>query len=147
MARDRGQVSVEFQMPLYPMLDDRMITPSAQNNDAPCWNSKLNEQAWEIYLKGLKGEVPYYAAPARADGLSGMPPAVTFVGDLEPFADETREYIRKLEDAGIATQFRVFEGCFHAFDMMCPEAKVSKEAVDFLCAAVKRQVLEVKQAT
>lgn len=34
-ARDKNEVAIAFQMPLYPMLDDRMNTPSATDNDAP----------------------------------------------------------------------------------------------------------------
>lgn len=34
-ARDKGEVSLAFQMPLYPMVDDRMITKFSQNNDPP----------------------------------------------------------------------------------------------------------------
>lgn len=33
-ARDRGEVNIAFQMPLYPMLDDRP-TETSKNNDAP----------------------------------------------------------------------------------------------------------------
>mgnify|MGYP001125490301 CR=1 FL=1 len=90
-ARDQQDVAIAFQMPIYPMLDDRMETESAQNNDMPVWNSKSNALAWRLYLAGLFGtdHVPPYAAPARADRYEDLPPTVTFVGDLEPFRDET----------------------------------------------------------
>ena len=66
-ARDKGEVPIAFQMPLYPMLDDREITKSSKNNDAPVWNTESNRAGWELYLKGIpKDEVPGYAAPARA---------------------------------------------------------------------------------
>ena len=54
-ARDKREVAIAFQMPLYPMLDDRMITKSSQNNDAPVWNTKSNENAWKLYLGSLYG--------------------------------------------------------------------------------------------
>src|SRR5690606_30824760 len=38
-ARDRGEVNLAFQMPLYPMIDDRMVTESAGDNNAYVWNS------------------------------------------------------------------------------------------------------------
>ena len=40
-ARDFGDASIAFQMPLYPMLDDRH-TKSSENNDAPIWNTEKN---------------------------------------------------------------------------------------------------------
>lgn len=130
-ARDLGEVSVAFCMPLYPMLDDRMQTPSSQNNDAPVWNSRSNEAAWRLYLDQAD-TVEKYAAPARETDFSGFPPTLTFVGDIEPFYDETCAFIDKLHHAGVDTRFRVFENCFHAFDVTCPKSVVAKESDRFL---------------
>lgn len=71
-ARDEGTIPVTFQLPLYPMLDDRGITASSRGNDAPVWNTASNETAWRLYLRGVD-EVPAYAAPARAEDLAGFP--------------------------------------------------------------------------
>lgn len=85
MARDRASVNIAFQMPLYPMLDDR-DTESSRDNHGQVWNTRKNHIAWKLYLRGTpKGHVPAYAAPARAQDVSGLPPAYTFVGDGEPF--------------------------------------------------------------
>lgn len=129
-ARDTGEVNIAFQMPLYPMLDDRMQTSSAQNNDAPVWNSKANEAAWKLYLGPLYGtsDVPPYAAPARERDFSGLPPAYTFVGDIEPFHDETLAYIRQLRAAGVPAVLDVYPGCFHGFNVAFPKASVSQQA-------------------
>lgn len=43
-ARDEGSVRVSFHMPLYPMLDDRMTTPSSRENDAPCGTRRLTRR-------------------------------------------------------------------------------------------------------
>lgn len=65
LARDRGEVNISFQMPLYPMLDDR-DTDSSRDNRAPIWNTRRNHWAWKKYLGALWGkDVPAYAAPAR----------------------------------------------------------------------------------
>ena len=63
-ARDKKEVNIAFQMPLYPMLDDR-DTASSKNNKSPIWNTKRNHKAWEMYLGKLyKKDVPKYASPA-----------------------------------------------------------------------------------
>ena len=132
-ARDKGEVEIAFQMPLYPMIDDRMVSESAKENNAPVWNSKSNRMGWKLYLGDLfEKDVPAYAAAARATDYSNLPPSVTFVGDLEPFRDETIEYVNNLRKAGIPVDFQIYKGCYHGFDIMCPNAKVSKEAVSFL---------------
>jgi len=133
-ARDKKEVAISFQMPLYPMLDDRMDTASEIDNDAPVWNFKANRAAWKMYLGNLfetKG-VPEYAAPARATDYSDLPPAVTFVGSIEPFCDETVMYFENLQKAGIPADIKVYKGCYHAFDMMQPKAAASLDAVAFV---------------
>ncbi|MBR3766907.1 MAG: alpha/beta hydrolase [Clostridia bacterium] len=118
-ARDTGDVNIAFQMPLYPMLDDRMITESSQNNDAPIWNTKSNLLAWQLYLGELFGtdDVPKYAAPAREEDYAGLPPTLTYIGTIEPFWDETNIYVENLKAAGVEVMFKTFEGCFHGFDL------------------------------
>ncbi|MDD4074496.1 MAG: alpha/beta hydrolase [Eubacteriales bacterium] len=134
LARDRGDVSIAFQMPLYPMLDDRMITASSQDNDAPIWNTVSNIAAWRQYLGDDYGtdNVSKYAAPSRETDYSGLPPTITFVGSIEPFRDETIQYVDHLKTAGVPVTFKLFEGCFHGFDIACPDTLVGKQAAAFL---------------
>jgi acetyl esterase/lipase len=141
LARDRGQIPIAFQMPLYPMIDDRP-TKSNIGNTAPVWNSKSNILAWKLYLGDLHGkpDVPCYAAPARAKDFSRLPKTFTFVGDIEPFYAETADYAESLRKCGTLVEFKVFKGCFHAFDMVCPKASVSREAACLLEAAFKSAV-------
>lgn len=132
MARDRGDVRVAFQLPLYPMIDDRNATDSARDNDAPVWNEQHNRLGWQLYLGPLSGgDVPPYAAPARETNYAGLPPTATFVGELDPFRDETIQYVENLRSAGVDVEFRVFEGCYHGFDGIRAESKVGREANAF----------------
>ena len=130
MAHDRGDVNIAFQMPLYPMLDDR-DTESSRDNHAPNWNTKRNHKAWKRYLRDAYGTdfVPCYAAPARRTDYSGLPPCYTYVGDLEPFYAETLAYVENLRKAGIRAEADVYQGWFHAYDLLKPAAKVSREAI------------------
>lgn len=129
MARDRGDVNIAFQMPLYPMLDDR-DTPSSKANFSPGWNTIRNHDAWKFYLRGLYGtdEVPKYAAPARETDYRGLPPAYTFCCTAEPFLCETQTYIENLRNAGIEAELDIYEGLIHGFDILSPTLKVSREA-------------------
>lgn len=134
MARDRGEVRIAHQMPLYPMIDDRMTSGSMRDNDAPVWSARHNRVAWDLYLGGLSGdEVPRYAAAARETDYTGLPPTTTFVGALDPFRDETVEYAEHLRAAGVPVEFRVFEGCYHGFDLLRPDSRPGRAANAFLC--------------
>lgn len=128
-ARDMGEINIAYQMPLYPMIDDR-DTESSRDNHAPVWNTKLNHKGWKAYLGDLwQGNVPAYAAPARQTNYSDLPPAYTFVGDNDPFYCETLTYINNLKNAGVKAKTDVYPNCFHAFDMLLPFKKVSKKAI------------------
>ena len=142
-ARDRGEVNIAYQMPIYPMIDDRMNLPSATNNTAPVWNSKANKLGWDLYLSDLhaqSAEVPYDAAPARAHDYSNLPPTATFIGTLDPFLDETRAYVENLREAGVAVEYQEFEGGFHGFELIRPKAKVSLAATSFFLDAFAKGV-------
>ena len=126
--RDTGEVNVAFQMPLYPMLDDR-DTETSRDNHGRVWNTWKNHFGWRCYLRGTDREtLPPYAAPARVENMEGLPPAYTFVSTGEPFYAETLEYIRRLKDCGIPASVDVYETDMHAFDMMRPKDALSIEA-------------------
>ena len=127
-ARDTGAVRVAFQMPLYPMLDDRN-TESSRNNHGRVWNTRKNHFAWACYLLGQnRKNLPPYAVPARLTDFTGLPPAYTFVGDGEPFYAETVRYIGQLKAAGVPASMDVYHSNMHAFDMMQPDDSLSQEA-------------------
>ena len=127
-ARDEGAVSVAFQMPLYPMLDDR-DTASSRDNHGRVWNTRRNHLAWRLYLRGTdRASLSPYAAPARLTDFSGLPPAYSFVGDGEPFYAETVRYFEQLRTAGIPAELDVYHTDLHAFDMLEPSAALSGEA-------------------
>ena len=125
-ARDRGEVNIAFQMPLYPMLDDRDTVSSRHNYRLP-WNTLFNHGAWKQYLNGA--EPTPYAAPGRQTDYSNLPPAYTFVGREEPFYCETVRYVHRLKKAGVEAKVDVYPTGFHAFDMLQPYRKISKQAV------------------
>ncbi len=117
-ARDQGRIPVAFQIPLYPMLDC-FDTPSSRDYHGRNWNTRRNHWGWKHYLGDLYGSpsVPKYASPSRETDYSGLPPAYTYVLDGEPFLDETRAYIRNLQEAGVDAAVDVYHGDFHGFDV------------------------------
>ena len=128
-ARDKGEVNIAYQMPLYPMLDNQ-DTESSKNNNSPVWNTKRNHQAWKMYLGDLKNsEVSPYASAARQKDYHNLPPAYTFVGSIEPFYKETLTYIENLKQADIEAKVDVYKNWFHAYDLYFPYKKIVKKAI------------------
>ena len=129
-ARDTGEVNVAFQMPLYPMLDDR-DTESSRDNHGKVWNTRKNHFAWKLYLRERdRANLSPYAAPARLRDFSHLPPAYTFVCEGEPFYAETVRYFEQLKAAGVPAVIDVYPGNTHAFDMMRPNDPVSLRAAE-----------------
>ncbi|WCH47593.1 MULTISPECIES: alpha/beta hydrolase [Lysinibacillus] len=132
MARDKGGPSIIFQMPLYPMLDNRNETPSSYEiTDAHAtWSRSNNLTAWRMYLGEEKdtNELSPYAVPSRADNLAGLPPTYTCIGQLDLFRDETFDYVTRLAQAGVDVEMNLYPGSFHCFEVFVPEAEVSQRA-------------------
>lgn len=129
-ARDRGEVNVAYQMPLYPMLSN-VDTESSRDNHGRVWNTTKNHISWKLYLRKKAGsEVSPYASPIWQKDYSGLPPAYTFVGDGEPFYVETSMYIGRLKAAGIPAAMDIYHTDMHAFDMMRPDDAISRRAAE-----------------
>lgn len=130
-ARDLGGPAICFQMPLYPMLDYRNITPSShQMNDPRSWSRDFNIFAWEKYLVNVSNDVPIYASPAIAEDLSGLPPAYILVCGLDPFRDEDIIYAQRLMQAGVPVELHVISGATHGFEAIFPDSELSIKAVN-----------------
>ncbi|MEU6144584.1 alpha/beta hydrolase [Streptomyces sp. NPDC047081] len=131
LARDRKGPQAIGQVLMCPMLDDRNDTPSAvQMAGQGVWDRAANEQGWSALLGDLRGtaDVPAYAAPARAEDLSGLPPAFLDVGSAETFRDEVVAYASGIWQAGGTAELHVWPGGFHGFDTLMPQAALSQAA-------------------
>ncbi len=146
MARDRSEVKVAFQLLIYPMIDDRNVTPASHAiTDPRMWNRESNRLGWKAYLgrDGGGADVSPYAAASRAADLSGLPPAYIPVGALDLFVDENIEYAQRLIQAGVPCELHVYPGAFHGFDMFAPSAMVSKQFKADREVALKRALHDI----
>jgi acetyl esterase/lipase len=113
---------------MYPMLDDRQITPSSQW-DAPIWSHDSNRVGWMAYLgERYDRDVPPYAAPARAGDVDALPPAFVLVGGVDGLRDEDIEYAHRLMQAGVPTELHVYPGAPHGFDGIAAGSAVAQGA-------------------
>lgn len=127
-ARDRA-IALMHQHLLSPMLDDRLASPSSNWDLLAVWSREMNAFAWDCYLGGLRGSlVPEYAAPARAAKLTALASAYIHVGALDGFLHENIEYAARLLEASVPTELHVFPGAPHGFEVVAPQAAISKRA-------------------
>ncbi|MBP1758124.1 MAG: lipase [Firmicutes bacterium] len=138
MARDRNGPKLCLQMPLYGELDWHLETPSSQEiTSQKVWCYENNRTSWDLYLCEDKA-VDYYDAPALCRNLRDLPPAFSFVGELDPVRDENMAFWARLLQAGIPVECHVFPGAFHCFELGVPEARISQKAYELSYAALRR---------
>jgi acetyl esterase/lipase len=144
LAHDRQGVQPTFQLLVYPMLDDRtVLRTELDNGNHVAWTQTSNRYGWEAYLgqPGGAAKLPAYAAPARRQELSGLPPAWLGVGTLDLFHDEAVAYAQRLQAAGVPCELLVVPGAFHGFNVFDPTIPVAQEFQQAQIAALKKRLL------
>lgn len=142
LCRDRQVPQPAFQYLGIPELDDRLETPSMKRFvDTPMWNRPNAELSWDYYLgeafqRGAH-DVPYHAAPARAEDLSNLPPAYVSTMEFDPLRDEGILYALKLMQAGVQTELHAFPGTFHGSTLFSG-AEISQRELEEMFTVLKR---------
>lgn len=129
-AHDRGDIRPAFQLLVYPMIDDRtVLRTDMDTKNVRVWTPGSNRFGWTSYLGREPGsaDVSPYAAPARREDVSGLPPAWIGVGTLDLFHDEDLRYTERLAAAGVPCEITLVEGAFHGFDALFARKPVSRE--------------------
>lgn len=127
---DSGGIQPAGQALFCPMIDDRTATKTELDGIRhKMWTNVNNRGGWRHYLGMLPGgdNVPQYAAAARREHLTGLPPAWIGIGDIDLFHDEACAYARRLKEAGVPCELNTYPGAPHAFEIMAVDAGVSKQ--------------------
>ncbi len=119
LARDRGEYPICHQHLTYPMIDDRSAQSDHPYVGEFVWTRESNHFGWASLLGQEPGseDVSPYAAAARAEDLSNLPPTYISTAALDLFLEENLEYARRLTRAGVPMELHVYPGAFHGFQM------------------------------
>ncbi|AQA04144.1 esterase [Mycobacterium sp. MS1601] len=113
-ARDEGGPALRAQILVTPPID-----PLADNNsrkqfaNGPMISAEVGERMWTMYLGDPANAMSPWAAPIRADDLSGLPPTLIVTMEIDPTRDEAEDYAAALQAAGVPTQCRRLARLFH----------------------------------
>jgi acetyl esterase/lipase len=141
MARDRGGPPLAAQILMYPMLDEHNDTVSSRQIDGVgVWDHTSNEMGWTALLgdRRRSGHLTTYESPSHADDLSGLPPTYLEVGSAEVFRDETVAYASAIWAASGVAELHVWPGGYHLFELLAPDAALSRVARNTRDAWVRR---------
>ncbi|MEV5968593.1 alpha/beta hydrolase [Streptomyces sp. NPDC051921] len=135
-ARDERGPAIRFQLLNQPQLDDRQETWSQRNfTDTPWIDRDKAAASWRHYLGGRPAGP--YAAPARAEDLTGLPPAYIATAELCPNRDEDIHYALRLMQAGVSVELHQWPGTFHGSQAIV-SADVSQRQNAELGAVLRR---------
>lgn len=114
-----------FAMLIYPVLDQRMITPSMQKYvDTPIWNAKWNKKMW----KSLLGEEKIIS-PAEEEDVSFFPPSYIETAEFDCLHDEAIEFFDRLGENQVPVTLHETHGTVHGYDAI-DKSKISKESLN-----------------
>lgn len=104
------------------------------------WNSVANETGWRALLGDAyqTEKVSPYAAPARVESVEGLPPTYMDVGTLDLFCDECAAFVARLVAQNVDTEFHIYPGLPHAFELLSPDITGAKRAEENRLNAVRR---------
>jgi acetyl esterase/lipase len=131
--RDRHEPLPKLQLLAAPAVDDSSPARLADARiEAPPLNRNVLFNAWRSYLGSCAEGTrpPAHAAAARANNLSGLPPAYISIGSLDPLLDEDLAYARRLIVSGVSAEVHVFPRACHGFESFQPTAAISKQCLD-----------------
>jgi len=119
-AARRGGPALHGQVLLYPVIDPGCDMPSHHSHGTGYFlTTAAMRWYWRHYL-GDTGVVGDLVAPLRAGPLTGLPPAVIVVGQLDPLHSEVVAYARALATAGVPVTLREYPDLFHGFATIGP---------------------------
>jgi acetyl esterase len=138
MARDRRGPALRHQLLIYPVTDADFTRPSYRDNaEGYLLTTQAMEWFWGHYVPEPARRREPYAAPLRAADLSGLPPAFVLTAEFDPLRDEGEAYAARLQQAGVPTRAKRYDGAIHGFFAMGLLSEVARRAVDETAAALR----------
>ena len=128
-SHDEG-IALRAQVLMYPMIDDRTVLRADHDGRGNfVWTPSSNRFGWTAYLGRAPrmSDAPEYAAPARREDLTGLPPAWVGVGELDLFYEEDVAYAEKLRACGVPCELVTVPGMYHAADGLRPKAVAMRD--------------------
>jgi acetyl esterase len=113
-ARDEGGPTLAAQLLVYPVLDADLDRPSYLGEVAGMGRAEM-AWFWDHYVPDASARTDVRACPLRAEDVTGLPPTVLVVADLDPLRDEGLAYAAALADAGVPVRSHHLPGLVHGF--------------------------------
>lgn len=137
MARDRQGPELRFQLLLYPATDGDFSRPSCiENAEGYLLTTAAMRWFWNHYAPDPQSRAEPYCAPAKAESLHGLPPALLITAEFDPLRDDGNAYGERLRRDGVPTQLLCYPGAVHGFVGMGSFSALARDAMRQACGAL-----------
>jgi acetyl esterase len=137
MVKREGGPGLRYQIMLYPAIDPDFSTSSYEENaHSPFLTTDDMRYYWSQYMPDADMGDPI-SYPARAEDLTGLPPALIMNAQYDPLRDDGINYGRKLSTAGIPAEVRTVDGMIHGFLRARFVSRPAMEEFDVLCDRIR----------
>lgn len=139
-ARDK-QISLAGLVMIYPMIDHKTVTASPEltpflsvsvDDVTTGWAARLGNEVETALLP--------YISPSSVADMTGLPPTYLDIGELDLFCNENLEWASRSVSAAVQTEFHLYPGANHGFDLIAPQADISRMARTLRCNAIKKML-------
>jgi acetyl esterase/lipase len=138
MARDRKVQLPVYQVLIYPVANNSLNSPSMiENAHARPLNRAM--LAWFLahYLNDQSESGDPRIALVNAS-LSGLPPTMVITAEIDPLRSEGEMLANRLRTAGVAAEYRSYEGMTHEFFGTGAVVDKAKQAVAQVASGLKK---------
>ncbi|WP_100809715.1 MULTISPECIES: alpha/beta hydrolase [unclassified Microbacterium] len=122
-----------YQVLIYPVLDRSRRSRSYRRHGTGFLTTAAQlEWFWEQYAGAVPADAPSPAglSPNDAEELSGLPPTLTIVAELDPLHDEGVEFAERLARSGVRSEIVDCPGMIHGFVSLFGEHPQTERALD-----------------
>lgn len=138
--RDMQAVSLAYQLLINPCNERDFTTPSYSTYETGFGLSRQAMQwYWEQYLQGTNHDADPYACPSTAKDFTNLPTAIVVTAECDPLKDDGIKYERLLQEAGVKTFYKEYEGMIHGFANLAAITPVAAIALGE-CAEIIRTI-------
>lgn len=115
LLRDTAGPDVAGILAIYPVCDSAMDTPSYTEFADGYWlTAEKMRFYWNAYVPHAADRLHPLAAPLRAD-LSGLPPVLVQLAELDVLRAEGEALVRRLTASGVGAELQIYPGMVHGF--------------------------------
>ena len=138
-ARDEGAPRIALQVLIYPATDlTRESDSYVRNEKGYMLTAAALRWFYDRYVPDVRQRSDWRASPLLRPSLAGVAPALVISAEHDPLVDENEAYARRLEEAGVPTEYVCFAGMIHPFFTLGGVIDDAERAEDLIARAIAR---------